>query len=803
MSAPSMVIPIPTITIGGPGSPIRPLRTTFGPARRSEDLKMRFFFDSLVHMPFPPPNEDENRTYLRPRLIYVRDFDYLAPHASVWYPHLLAAVRELRQGGASGSKVANSIVVVFGVSAELDTYSEPSATSESGKNTPGSPTVKKVSLEQEAPNELFLDLSLNDEEFGDRIREKRLQSWLRHWEAHGDDAIRDALPWFSVSEASELRGRVARVTSVPGEGMKVISGDAMDLPEPVARFLRMVKRASEGQDQDQEKSPYFNVATAIPAVRNPEAEGAARLLRREELNWLAFRMALKRLGGSVSPGALSQYPHYGHRVPDATEETTKWKDRCKDVMDVEWERSLVDFDRLQEVAKRAMGLVMVEKGSQENGSILESQDQHTKMSWHDVSFAWHAIKEIEYERKAWVSSQRQHMGDRRSAFTSQEALPETDEVVERVKADPNLDPHEKRLLGCIVDPTSMPTTFASVHLPEKTIDAIRTMISLPLLYPKAFEQGVLKNHSMNGALLLGPPGVGKTLLARAVARESGARMLMVKPSDVMDMYVGEGEKLVRSVFSLARRLSPCVVFLDEVDALFASRVSSRDSGGAIAHRSVITEFMQEMDGLKTNKSQGSVIVVGATNRPFDLDDAVLRRLPRRLLIDLPGEKDRLEILKIHLRGEVISPLLDLKALAKRTEMYSGSDLKNLVVAAALDAVKERVDLPWSTEHKHTFKASATSPISQIDEPREPQSSLADFRILEPQHFDKAMEEITPSSSEHLGTLHELRKWNEEFGEGRAKNGGRKTRWGEKFGFGGKDGDHLDGRVMKESPQPPP
>ena len=97
--------------------------------------------------------------------------------------------------------------------------------------------------------------------------------------------------------------------------------------------------------------------------------------------------------------------------------------------------------------------------------------------------------------------------------------------------------------------------------------------------------------------------------------------------------------MVRAVFSLARRLSPCVVFLDEIDALFGARMSTRETGGAIAHRGVITEFMQEMDGLKTTKDT-NVIVIGATNRPFDLDDAVLRRLPRRLLVDLPGEKER-------------------------------------------------------------------------------------------------------------------------------------------------------------------
>ncbi|KAJ1309793.1 hypothetical protein OPQ81_006558 [Rhizoctonia solani] len=410
-----------------------------------------------------------------------------------------------------------------------------------------------------------------------------------------------------------------------------------------------------------------------------------------------------------------------------------------------------------------------------------------------------------------------------------------DDLVEQVKNDPDLEPHEDRLLGCIVNPAELQTTFSQVHLPDATIDSVRTLVSLPLLYPAAFRSGILAQHAMTGALLFGPPGTGKTLLAKALAKESGARMMVVKPSDVMDMYVGEGEKLVRSVFSLARRLSPCIVFLDEIDALLGAR-SSRDTGGAAsAHRGLVTEFMQEMDGLRSSASS-NVVVIGATNRPFDLDDAVLRRLPRRLLIDLPGQEEREAILRIMLNGEDVAEDVDVPMLAKGTEGFSGSDLKNLVVAAALDAVKEKISLPWRTRNDSdkdkekekvvgvsepdvakvlpdatssetsvpgaqvVTESPSTAPAQATEEsssnvataasmPTQPISEPTPARTLRNEHFTRALKEITPSASEALGTLADLRKWNAEFGGGDRRKSNKA--WGTRFGFGG-SGKRPDG-----------
>jgi SpoVK/Ycf46/Vps4 family AAA+-type ATPase len=241
--------------------------------------------------------------------------------------------------------------------------------------------------------------------------------------------------------------------------------------------------------------------------------------------------------------------------------------------------------------------------------------------------------------------------------------------------------HEKRLMPGIADPDSIKTTFDQVHVPKDTLEAIRTLTSLSLIRPDAFDYGVLANEKISGALLYGPPGTGKTLLAKAVAKESGCMVLEVSGSSIMDKYVGEGEKNVSAIFSLARKLSPCIVFLDEADAIFASRNSGRER---TSHRDILNQFLKEWDGL----NDLSVFVMVATNRPFDLDDAVIRRLPRRLLVDLPTQDDRKEILKIHLRGEQLDESVDLEDLAKRTPLYSGSDLKNVAVSAALSCVKE-------------------------------------------------------------------------------------------------------------------
>ncbi|KAF2792293.1 AAA-domain-containing protein [Melanomma pulvis-pyrius CBS 109.77] len=386
--------------------------------------------------------------------------------------------------------------------------------------------------------------------------------------------------------------------------------------------------------------------------------------------------------------------------------------------------------------------------------------------------------------------------------------------------------HEKRLMPGIANPEQIKTTFDQIHVPKDTVEAIRTLTSLSLLRPDAFNYGVLATEKISGALLYGPPGTGKTLLAKAVAKESGSMVLEVSGSSIMDKYVGEGEKNVSAIFSLARKLSPCIVFLDEADAIFASRNSGRER---TSHRDILNQFLKEWDGL----NDLSVFVMVATNRPFDLDDAVIRRLPRRLLVDLPAQDDRREILKIHLRGEQLDESVDLEDLAKRTPLYSGSDLKNIAVSAALACVKEENEnaaiavakaateaaaneavneaeevfaeesmdaaetSPPSSSPQDTANSSSPSPSSSttttplslpqalsnlqsLSPPRLVRGqnySFPEKRTLHARHFDKALQEISASISEDMSSLNAVKKFDEQYGD---RKGRRKKN---AYGFG--------------------
>ncbi|MFH0913686.1 MAG: ATP-dependent zinc metalloprotease FtsH [Chloroflexota bacterium] len=188
-----------------------------------------------------------------------------------------------------------------------------------------------------------------------------------------------------------------------------------------------------------------------------------------------------------------------------------------------------------------------------------------------------------------------------------------------------------------------------------------------------------------GVLLVGPPGTGKTLLARAVAGEAGVPFFSISGSEFVEMFVGVGASRVRDLFDQAKRNTPCIIFIDEIDAVGRHRGAGL-GGGHDEREQTLNQILVEMDGFETNTS---VIVIAATNRPDILDPALLRpgRFDRRVILDRPDINGRVAILKVHTNGKPLDPSVDLQVLAKQTAGFSGADLANLVNEAAILAAR--------------------------------------------------------------------------------------------------------------------
>ncbi|KAG8722348.1 hypothetical protein FRC09_006387 [Ceratobasidium sp. 395] len=732
------------------------------------------------------PKPVENRR----RIIYIRDFGILCARSNTWFPPLYSAVRARRTGGAGpDSPISKPTTIVFGVCPPVSSII-PSLSNEGGC---------QCSSCRSSANAKQWD------EGSTKERAARLKSSKEKW---NKGKLLDDLPSFTP------RVKIPKEKKEE-ESKKDENEDKDDSKDDDSSSDSSSSAGEDDSPEEHKLKGYFRSCVVAPAKRSTELERASREKRRRELNELMLRMMVGVKGGEIESSA----------APVNSEDSELLKG---------WEERLLEPDALKDVVDRALATAMLsDEGEQDRAQ--------TVVTWAQLQDAWREKHTSDEERKAWTKDEDEDEksdkdedeksdkdedeksdkdeDEKDDKDEKEEEKPPVDEVIEKVKSA-DLDEYERRLLGCIVDVVKLSTTFENVHLPMTVIDSVRSIVSLPLLFPDAFKSGILKQQAISGALLFGPPGTGKTLVVRALAKESGARMLAIKPSDVADKLVGETEKLVRSVFKLARRLKPCVVFIDEIDSIMGSRQSKCSSGGSRWHTSMLTEFMQEMDGLMAS----SVIVIGATNRPFDIDDAVLRRLPCRLLVDLPGERAREEILKIMLRDDKLGPDVSISELAKQTDRFSGSDLKHLCVAAAMDALKESVKLPWAVKKEEsqdapssnetpTADASKPTPAKEEakEETKEPEKeaiktsssdksddgsslySSSDLspspassdtttpdesestkktepeppkpRILEARHFLRALMDVAPSSSESQGSLSELRKWNLQFGTG--------------------------------------
>ncbi|HEX3016805.1 MAG TPA: ATP-dependent zinc metalloprotease FtsH [Caproicibacter sp.] len=227
------------------------------------------------------------------------------------------------------------------------------------------------------------------------------------------------------------------------------------------------------------------------------------------------------------------------------------------------------------------------------------------------------------------------------------------------------------------------TTFADVAGADEEKEELREIVEF-LKNPRKYNE--LGARIPKGVLLVGPPGTGKTLLARAVAGEAGVPFFSISGSDFVEMFVGVGASRVRDLFEQAKKNSPCIIFIDEIDAVGRQRGAGL-GGGHDEREQTLNQLLVEMDGFGANEG---VIMIAATNRPDILDPALMRpgRFDRQVMVGYPDIKGREEILKVHARNKPIGPDVDLKTIAKSTAGFTGADLENLLNESALLAARK-------------------------------------------------------------------------------------------------------------------
>lgn len=222
---------------------------------------------------------------------------------------------------------------------------------------------------------------------------------------------------------------------------------------------------------------------------------------------------------------------------------------------------------------------------------------------------------------------------------------------------------------------------------EEQIQELREAVELPLIEPERFQK--IGIDPPKGVLLIGLPGTGKTLIAKAVAHQTNATFIRVVGSELVQKYIGEGARLVREMFELAKEKSPSIIFIDELDAVGARRFESATSGDREVQRTLM-QLLAEMDGFET---RGDVKIIGATNREDILDPALLRpgRFDRIIEVPMPNFEGRVEILKIHSSSMSLSDDIDLAKIASMAEGASGADLKAITMEAGMFAIRANRD----------------------------------------------------------------------------------------------------------------
>ncbi|KAB8237222.1 hypothetical protein ETB97_009992 [Aspergillus alliaceus] len=253
-----------------------------------------------------------------------------------------------------------------------------------------------------------------------------------------------------------------------------------------------------------------------------------------------------------------------------------------------------------------------------------------------------------------------------------------------------LNQYEQAIAMDVVAPDDIPVSFEDIGGLDEIIEELKESVIYPLTMPHLYSSTSSLLTAPSGVLLYGPPGCGKTMLAKALAHESGACFINLHISTLTEKWYGDSNKLVNAVFSLARKLQPSIVFIDEIDAVLGTRRSGEHEASGM----VKAEFMTHWDGLTSANSSGEpqrVVVMGATNRIQDIDEAILRRMPKKFPVVLPPAPQRLRILSLVLKDtKVDRENFDLDYLVKAMAGMSGSDIKEACRDAAMAPVRELI-----------------------------------------------------------------------------------------------------------------
>ncbi|ORC85726.1 putative AAA ATPase [Trypanosoma theileri] len=326
----------------------------------------------------------------------------------------------------------------------------------------------------------------------------------------------------------------------------------------------------------------------------------------------------------------------------------------------------------------------------------------------------------------------------RNTTTNTNNTNSTDPMLKRIKQSSycNGIPEETcvAVLQQIVD-RACPVSFNSIAGLEVCKRILYEAIILPAKCPQLFT-GLRRPCS--GLLLFGPPGNGKTLLASAVAKECGTTFFSISAAAITSKWVGESEKMVRALFAVARALAPSTIFVDEIDALLQARGSQHEGEGS---RRIKTEFLVQMDGAGNDNHEARVLVMGATNRPFDLDEAIIRRFPKRVFVPLPDAAAREQILKSLLNTEETPNNLTPVAWQRVIDLtngYSGHDLRQLCEEAAMIPVRELLaeklrngeDLGENVLHHNLLRPLTLQDVEVCVQARHPSCCLKQLKALE-------------------------------------------------------------------------